>query len=69
MKTQFGEQVKIFRSDNGTEFFNSSSIDLFTYLVLFIKVHMFTHLSRMDWLRKNISIFSKLLELFDYRVF
>ncbi|XP_019251045.1 PREDICTED: uncharacterized protein LOC109229959 [Nicotiana attenuata] len=29
IKTQFGKQVKVFRSDNGSEFFNSACKDLF----------------------------------------
>ena len=61
IKMQYHENIKILRSDNGTEFFNNEFNRFFKRMALFIKAHVWVHLNRMACHNVRIVIYWKQL--------
>ena len=63
VKTQFGKDVKIIRSDNGLEFLSGLMQQFYNNEGFYIKQAVSRLLNKMGGLRENTDIFSMLLEL------
>lgn len=64
---QFGCKIKIFRSDNGSEFFNSICGEFLGCMGLFIRVLAPTPHRIMEWLKGGIDISLRQLELSSFK--
>jgi len=55
--TQFNTYIKVFRSNNGGEYFKTELIEFMNSKCIYIKLHVLIHHNKMGWLREKIDIY------------